>query len=147
MNGESKYNDIINLPHHVSEKRNRMSNYDRAAQFSPFAALTGHSDALQETARLTDAKAELDESEKVIISEKLQMIINELPSKVQITVTYFVPDSRKSGGAYVKTAGFIKKLDTFMRKIIMSNGISIPIDNIFDIEIPKENISVENLYL
>lgn len=146
MNSEKRYEDIINLPHHTSEKRSRMSNYDRAAQFSPFAALTGHSAALQETARLTDAKAELDESEKIIINEKLRLIMN-VAEKPEITVTYFVPDSKKTGGAYLKAVGYIKKIDTFRRIIIMSEGAAIPADNIFDIEISEKKAADSKLYL
>lgn len=146
MNSEKEYEDIINLPHHISEKHARMSNYDRAAQFSPFAALTGHSAALQETARLTDAKAELDENEKIILNEKLRMIMNSA-EKPEITVTYFVPDGKKKGGAYLKASGYIKKVDTFGRVMVMSEGEIIPVDNIFKIDFSEKFAEIEELYL
>lgn len=129
---EKEYEDIINLPHHISENRSRMSNYDRAAQFSPFAALTGHSDALQETARLTQAKAEIDNDEKLLINEKLLMAMN-IP-ETAVTVTYFEPDSRKKGGAYFEKSGFVKKIDTFKRNVIMADGSVIPVDNIISVD-------------
>lgn len=135
MNGENKYEDIISLPHHISEARKRMSLYDRAAQFSPFAALTGHEDALKETARLTDPKPELDESEKLIISEKLQMIMNKMTPETKVSITHFVPDIKKSGGAYLKTEGFIRKYDSFARKIIMSDKETIDIDAVVSVEL------------
>lgn len=146
MNSEKRYEDIINLPHHTSEKRSRMPLRDRAAQFSPFAALTGHSAALQETARLTDAKAELDESEKIIINEKLRFIINSA-EKPLTAVTYFVPDGRKSGGTYLRHVGCLKKVDSFRREITMTDGTVIPIDNISDIEILAKNTADGELYL
>ena len=129
-----KYDDIIELPHHVSSKHPHMSNYDRAAQFAPFAALTGHGAALQETARLTDKKIELDEYEKEIINEKLRIILaieGEIP---EITVVYFIPDDKKSGGKYEKITGVLKKIDIYKREIIMTDGTVIPVENISDIE-------------
>lgn len=135
MNGENKYGDIISLPHHISDARKRMSLYDRAAQFSPFAALTGHDEALKETARLTDSKPELDESEKLIISEKLQMIMNKTVPETKVSITYFAPDRKKSGGAYLKTEGFIRKYDSFARKIIMSDKETIDIDAVVSVEL------------
>lgn len=135
MNGENKYEDIISLPHHISKARKRMSLYDRAAQFSPFAAITGHDEALKETARLTDSKPELDESEKLIINEKLQMIMNnKTMPETKVSITHFVPDIKKSGGAYLKTEGFIRKYDSFARKIIMSDKETIDIDAVVSVE-------------
>ena len=95
------YSDIINLPHHQSKTRPHMTNYNRAAQFAPFAALTGHSEAIDETARLTDSKIELDEYEKEIIDRKLRIITENISTMPEITVCYFVPDEKKAGGAYV----------------------------------------------
>ena len=97
-----KYKDIIDLPHHQSKKRQRMSMIDRAAQFSPFAALTGHNDAIIETARLTDRQIELDEGTKSIINEKIQMISDYLSEKPTVTITHFEPDIKKDGGAYIR---------------------------------------------
>ena len=133
MNGENKYADIISLPHHISESRKRMSLYDRAAQFSPFAALTGHDDALKETARLTESKPELDESEKQIIAEKLNMIIYSLPPETRVSITHFVPDGKKAGGRYHTANCFVIKYDEINRKIITSDKTEILIDNIIDV--------------
>ncbi len=131
---DSKYKDIINLPHHVSETRPRMSMYDRAAQFSPFAALTGHGAALAETARLTDTFIELDENEKEILDAKLHLIMDFAEDKPEITVTYFKPDERKTGGAYVNATGYIKRINTLSREITMSDETVIPIDFVSDIQ-------------
>ncbi len=137
MNVENKYADIIALPHHISGSRKHMSLYDRAAQFSPFAALTGHDEALKETARLTDSKPELDESEKLIISEKLQTVINLLPPETRVSITHFVPDTKKSGGKYIVSSGCIRKFDSFRRIIIMTDKTEINVENIINIETEK----------
>lgn len=126
------YDDIINLPHHVSVTHPRMSMIDRAAQFSPFAALTGHGAAIDETARLTDKKLELDESKKAAINEKLQ-VVSCCDDSSDIEVTYFVPDRKKDGGAYVALVGRVKKIDSVNREITMADGKIIPIENIYDI--------------
>lgn len=105
----TQYEDIINLPHHVSERHARMSMLDRVAQFSPFAALTGYDAAIEETARLTDAKIELDESEKDLLNKRLR---EALASGTHVRISYFLPDERKVGGAYVCITGKVKKLDT-----------------------------------
>lgn len=130
---EHKYDDIINLPHHVSDKHPRMPLIDRAAQFSSFAALTGHDDAIEETARLTDKKIELDENTKEILDMRLMMIREHIAEKPKITFTYFEPDDKKSGGAYVDVTGIVKKINDFEHKIILYDGIEILIDNIIDI--------------
>lgn len=135
MNSENKYEDIISLPHHISEARKHMSPYDRAAQFSPFAALTGHDEALKETARLTDRKPDIDENEKLIISEKLQMIMNKTLPETKVSIIHFVHDEKKSGGAYLKTEGFIRKYDSFARKIIMSDKETIDIDAVVSVDV------------
>ena len=135
MNKQNKYGDIISLPHHISCGRKRMSLYDRAAQFSPFAALTGHGEALSETARLTDSKPELDESEKMIINEKLQMILRTIPSEIKASITYFAPDDKKSGGAYLTVIGQIMKYNVFGKKIVMSDETEISIENIVGIDL------------
>ncbi len=127
-----KYDDIINLPHHVSSKRPRMSMIDRAAQFSPFAALTGYDAAVKETARLTDQRIELDENEKSALDERLRIAV-ELGSP-EITITFFKPDERKAGGAYIATTGAIKKIDSYERLVVMKDGLKIPIDEISSIE-------------
>lgn len=133
MEQSTKYDDIIYLPHHVSSTRPQMPIADRAAQFSPFAALTGHDAAIKETARLTDRRIELDENSKNVLNEKLQMIAEKLKSYPTITITYFLPDEKKNGGSYVSVDGSVKKIDEYNRCIVLSDGIKIPIDEIFDI--------------
>ena len=130
----SKYKDIIDLPHHQSLRRPRMAMIDRAAQFSPFAALTGHNDAIRETARLTDRKIELDEGTKSIINEKIQMISDFLFEKPTVTFTHFEPDIKKEGGTYLNTTGTVKRIDEFKREIILTDGRIILIEHIYDIE-------------
>ena len=130
----SKYKDIIDLPHHQSLRRPRMAMIDRAAQFSPFAALTGHNDAIIETARLTDRKIELDEGTKSIINEKIQMILDFLFEKPTVTFTHFEPDIKKEGGTYLNTTGTVKRIDEFKREIILTDGRIILIEHIYDIE-------------
>lgn len=135
MNNEKKnYDDIINLPHHVSDKHPQMPIYDRAAQFAPFAALTGHDAAIRETARLTDERAELDENEKTQLDERLRMVQETLADQPNVTVTYFQPDGRKSGGTYVTVTGHVKKIDMYDHALIMTDGLRIPLDEIFGIE-------------
>lgn len=132
-NNTHKYDDIINMPHHTSTKRPRMSMIDRAAQFSPFAALTGYDAAVKETARLTDRRIELDEYEKLALDEMLQVIQEHLKEKPEVEITFFQPDERKSGGAYLSTAGTIKKIDYYERNVVMADGKKIPIDEIYQI--------------
>ena len=127
------YDDILLLPHHVSEKHPPMSRLDRAAQFSPFAALTGYEAAVKETARLTDRRIELDESEKGAIDQRLTLVQERLPVPTEVTITYFIPDKKKAGGAYVNISGTVKKIDDYERMVILRNGTSIPIDDILHI--------------
>ncbi|ROR29187.1 hypothetical protein EDD66_103122 [Mobilisporobacter senegalensis] len=128
------YDDIIHLPRHISEKHPHMSLTDRAAQFSPFAALTGHNAAIKETARLTDERVELDESMKDVLSNKLQIIGERIIEKPEIVITYFQPDEKKNGGAYVTTVGTVKKIDKYERIVVMTNRQEIPINDIIGIE-------------
>jgi len=128
-----KYDDILYLPHHVSSVHPQMSLQNRAAQFSPFAALTGYDDQAREAARLTDEKIELSESMKALLDDKLRMIQGQLEAGTDtspplITVTFFKPDTRKEGGEYVTFTGEVKKLDTIERKIIFCPQISTPDD-------------------
>ena len=127
------YDDILLLPHHVSEKHPPMSRLDRAAQFSPFAALTGYEAAVVETARLTDQRIELDEGEKEAIDQRLTLVQERLPAPTEVTITYFMPDKKKPGGAYVSVSGTVKKIDDYERTVILCNGASIPIDDILHI--------------
>ena len=130
---ENKYDDIINLPHHVSKKHPQMSLLNRAAQFSPFAALTGHSAVIQETARLTDSFVELDEDRKEQLNEQLQLIKENLEQKPEIEITYFEPDTKKDGGAYITTCVRIKKIDEYNHRIIFTDGTTLLIEHIFSI--------------
>ena len=119
---KGSYEDIINLPHHVSSKRPQMPMLDRAAQFSPFAALTGYDDAIHETGRLTDEKIDLSEEEKEALDRKQQILMERLGDHPALTVTYFVPDAKKSGGAYVTKSGNLKKIDEFERLMMLMTG-------------------------
>lgn len=129
-----EYADIIDLPHHVSTTRPRMSMIDRAAQFSPFAALTGYDAAIKETGRLTDERIELTEDSRAALDTKQQLLVDNLASYPEVSVTYFVPDEWKAGGAYVTVTGRVKKVDKFERLLILTNGIKIPLDEILDME-------------
>jgi hypothetical protein len=128
------YDDIINLPHHVSATRPQMSMIDRAAQFSPFAALTGYDAAIKETGRLTDEKIELDEDTRTALDIKQAYLIEMIDEQPEISVTYFLPDTRKSGGAYVTVTGNLKRFDEYERLMILTNGKKIPMDDIANIE-------------
>ena len=128
------YDDIIHLPRHVSTKHPQMALSDRAAQFSPFAALTGHGAAIKETARLTDERVQLDEYMINVLSDRLQIIAERLKDKPEIMITYFQPDEKKNGGAYVTTTGTVKKIDVYERIVVMTDRQEIPIDDIVGIE-------------
>lgn len=125
-----KYDDILNLPHHVSASRPHMPAADRAAQFAPFAALTGYDAAVRETARQTDARLELDECEKEALNDKLRVLDEHLGSAPEVAVTYFRPDGRKAGGAYVTVSGAVRKIDGYARVVVLADGGRIPIDEI-----------------
>ena len=129
-----KYDDIIHLPHHVSNTRAHMPMLDRAAQFMPFRALTGYEDAVHETARHTDEKIELTEDEKTVLDVKLQRLADDLANQPLVTLTWFQPDKRKAGGAYVTTTGQVKKIDDFEGALILLSGDSIPVEDILDIQ-------------
>lgn len=129
-----KYDDIIHLPHHVSKTRPRMKISDRAAQFSPFAALTGYDGAVKETARLTDDRVELDEYMKDALSHRLQIIEDRLEEYPEIEITYFQPDPKKNGGAYVTAISTVKKIDKYERAVVMTDGTVISIDEIISID-------------
>ena len=135
MSDENKYDDILYLPHPVSARHPQMPLADRAAQFSPFAAPTGHEAAIRETARLTKERVELDESRKEILDERLQMIRENLSEKPEVTFTYFQPDERKSGGAYLTVTGRVKKMDGYERRILLEDGTIVPLEELIDIEL------------
>lgn len=128
-----KYDDIIHLPHHEPAKHPRMPAADRAAQFLPFAALTGHDAAVRETARLTDIRVELDEIRKEELDVHLQLLREQLAQKPQVSITYFVSDTRKDGGSYFTISGTIRKIDAIRHQIIMETGDMIPIKDICEI--------------
>lgn len=129
-----RYDDIIDLPHHVSQTHPHMPVSDRAAQFSPFAALTGYDTAIRETARLTDEKIELDESRKTVLNEKLLLLQEHLKERPVAIITFFKPDERKAGGSYVTVSGNIKKIDTYESMVILADGTRVPVDDIIAIE-------------
>ena len=131
---KDNYADIIDLPHHQSETHPHMSMEDRAAQFSPFAALTGHSDAIKETARLTDRKIELSEDEKLKINEKLQIINSVAGSNTIFDFIYFIPDEMKKGGAYISYAGSVKRIDDIEGLVYLNDNTAIEINQILKIE-------------
>ena len=129
----SNYKDIINLERPISKKHGKMPIGDRAAQFAPFAALTGFGAVIKETARLTDSKIELDEEEKQILNQKLQIIKSKLTEMPFITLTYFEKDLLKEGGKYINLTGNIKKIDEYNQEIVMTDGIKIRIEDIIEI--------------
>lgn len=128
------YDDIIDLPHHVSPNRRRMSNLERGAQFSPFAALTGYEAAVEEAARLTDGKKELTEEMKAIIDAKIQAISEQPDAEPEVTITYFKPDERKEGGAYVRVTGAVREIDRIGKTIVLTDHTEIPMEQIREIE-------------
>ena len=132
MNG--KYNEIMGLPHHVSKTRPQMPMSDRAAQFAPFAALTGYDAAIKETGRLTDERIELDVEALSALDMKYQLLMEALDEAPEVTITYFRPDERKAGGKYVSAVGAVKKIDDFERRITMQDGAKIPMDDVLSIE-------------
>lgn len=129
-----KYDCIINLPHHVSSKRPQMPMLDRAAQFSPFAALTGYGDAIIETARQTEERVNMDEEAYAILNRKFRLLMEQIDELPEVSITYFEPDARKSGGAYLTATGTLKKLDEFERILVMSDGKKIRMDEVLDID-------------
>ncbi|MFT8890189.1 MAG: hypothetical protein ABF904_15520 [Ethanoligenens sp.] len=128
------YNDIIDLPHHVSTKHPPMTAIDRAAQFSPFAALTGYDSAIKEIARLTDERVELDESTKDALSDRLQIITDRIKEHPEVSITFFQPDAKKNGGTYITAVGSVKKIDEYERVVVMTDGTVIPIEEIVSID-------------
>ena len=128
-----KYDDIINLPHHVSENHPQMSMQARAAQFSPFAALSGHGDAIKETARLTDSQRDLDEGIVADLNKALGVI--EGMDHPDVEISYFVPDVKKQGGHYAVVKGTVKRIDSAEGVLLLINGTRIPLERLLDIEI------------
>lgn len=127
-----KYEDIINLPHHQSKTRPHMPLRDRAAQFSPFQALTGYGEAVNEAARLTDRKEELPSDVMEELNRKLTLLQQNRKECPKITITYFVPDEKKEGGAYVTEEVQVRSVDEYERVIVLTDQKKIPIENIRD---------------
>lgn len=129
---KTPYDDIINLPHHVSKRHPQMSLYNRAAQFAPFAALSGHDDAIEETARLTDEQREMAQAESEELNRKLAYLIHRNET-TPVDIIYFQPDSRKRGGSYRTLSGMVKRIDDIEGRIVMTDGTAIPLDAVSDI--------------
>ncbi len=132
------YDDIIALPHPEPRTHPRMSLHDRAAQFSPFAALTGHSAAIAETGRLTASRITLDESEIARVDAALQRLRELLPQAPAVSITYFVPDERKAGGSYQTVTGTARRIDTANGVLLLTDQRAIPIPDILDVAIQKD---------
>lgn len=135
MNESGKYDDIIKLSHHISKKHPQMSMEERAAQFAPFAALVGYEDAVEETARITTKRIELNEEEKNALDIKLQMLNEQIHIQIypNVTIMYFVPDLKKDGGKYIKIFGTVKKIDEYKQLIILDDKTEISINEIISI--------------
>ena len=132
----SRYDDIINLPHHVSPTRQRMSMHDRAAQFAPFAALVGYDDAVAETARLTESRPALDEQEHKGLDIRLRYLADHLKEQPVVRIQYFVPDERKSGGAILEFNGIVRKIANGI--IVTADSLNICIEDMIALEITAE---------
>ena len=128
------YEDILHLPHHVSARRRQMSNLERAAQFSPFAALTGHDAAIRETARLTDDRFDLADDGTAMLDEKLRILLEHRHSHPEITAVYFVPDERKSGGAYVTVTGRLTAVSSREQALILEDGRELYFSRIYGLD-------------
>ena len=127
------YDDILHLPHPTSKRHPRMPIVDRAAQFSPFAALTGHKAAIEETARVTDRRIELDEDAKEQLDQTLQLLLERMDEQPEITVTWFSPDKKKAGGQYHTATGKLKRIDSREGRLILTDGNQIPLEDLLEI--------------
>ena len=130
----SKYEDMLDMPHSVSKNHPQMARRDRAAQFAPFAALTGHAAAIRETARRTDEKRVLSDEVLEELNEKLNIISANIGTEQLVDITYFVQDERKAGGEYVTHSGIVKRIDLYRRAVILADATIIPIEDISRIE-------------
>lgn len=137
-----KYDDIIGLSHHVSKNHPRMPLSDRAAQFSPFAALTGHEDAIKETARLTEPFRQPDEQTKEQMDRCLRLLTEQITKMPEIEAVYFVPDEKKSGGSYLTCRGRVKKVDLYDRRLIFLDGTQITLASLVSLEFCREKKEV-----
>ena len=137
---EHNYDDIINLEHHISKKHPQMSLYARSAQFAPFAALTGYEDAVRGTSRETSKQIDIDDEIKAILDGKIQMLSELIKKKPEVSITYFIHDLKKDGGAYITVDGIIKKIDAYNQNIVLIDKTEIPINDIIDISSKIFNI-------
>ena len=141
---KDKYEDIIDLPHFVSRNRRNMSNHDRAAQFAPFAALSGYSEDIEEASRFTEEFVELGEQERMVLDEKLMILQEFIKEKPEVYISYFVPDKTKEGGSYVKDFVKIRRIDLVLRIVYLEDGRKIDLDYIYDIHSKFLDIHLEN---
>ena len=138
MERSRQYDDMIDLPHHVSTKRPHMPILDRAAQFAPFAALTGYGEEVEETARFTDEKPELTEEQKQAIGRMLSKIEERKGERMLVSVAYFLPDGRKSGGQFLNTLGRVKRIDSMNEELALTDGTVIPFRDIIALELTEK---------
>ena len=128
------YEDIVDLPHHVSKKHPQPTMADRAARFAPFAAITGYEEMVLEEARITDDRIELDENSKAALNEKLNMILEFIDEQPEVSMTYFEPDKQKAGGAYITITGTVKRINEYEHLVVMTDGKKINIDDIYNLQ-------------
>ena len=131
---EHAYDDILHLPHPDSPSHPRMARQDRAAQFAPFAALTGYDAAIQETARPTEKQREMGEEDLAALNEKLRILMENIQEHPRLTIVCFQPDVKKTGGKYVSVEGRVKKIRTYERQLVMEDGSVIPMDSVLEME-------------
>lgn len=130
---KGKYDDIINMPHHISKKHPRMSLENRSAQFAPFAALTGYEDEVEETARITDKRIEITDEIKSTINMRLQIIQEKINTKPKVTIKYFIPDNKKEGGSYKTVTSNVLKIDQYKKLVVLKDNTKIFISDIINI--------------
>ena len=128
------YEDIVNLPRHISKVHPQATMADRAARFSPFAAISGYEDMVKEAARVTEERIDITDATKELLNEKLNMIVEFLDEEPEVTITYFEPDKKKDGGAYISITGTVKRIDEYERIVLMSDDKKIRIDEIYALE-------------
>lgn len=128
------YEDIVNLPRHISKVHPQATMADRAARFSPFAAISGYEDMVKEAARVTEERIDITDATKELLNEKLNMIIEFLDEEPEVAITYFEPDKKKDGGAYISITGTVKRIDEYERIVLMSDDKKIRIEEIYAIE-------------
>ena len=131
------YEDMLELPHPVSKTHPQMPRRDRAAQFAPFAALTGYEEAVREATRLTEEKMILDEDSKEQLDWKLRRLQEKVKEKPAITVTYFLKDEKKKGGKYATVTGVLKKIDSYTHQFVLENGEEIPLEDIVSLNLDE----------